>query len=360
MCNRVLHVVNKMGYGGIETFLMNIYRNMDREKIQFDFAVHTDEPGDYDEEIKKLGGNIYYFTSRRKNVIKYKSDWKKFLSIHKDNYVAIHMHVSSLTTILPLKIAKKYGIKKVFIHAHSTFQKGKLHNFLNKINQKKINKIATNCLACSIEAGKYVFGNNNFEIIHNAIDVNKFVFVPKIRNELRAKLGVEDKFVILHVGRFNYEKNHTFLIDIFYEVKLVKKDSVLYLIGKGELKDKIREKVKEKKLEDSVVFLENITNVNEYMMASDLFLFPSLFEGLGIVNIEAQCTGLKCIISDKIPSEVKITDLIKFLSIKDTPQKWKDEVLNTKFDSRKSYDENIKKEKYDIKSVVNILNELYL
>lgn len=246
--NRVLHIVNKMGYGGIETFLMNIYRNIDRNEVQFDFAVHTKEKGDYDEEIKKMGGNIYYFTPRRKSVIKYKRDWEKFLSENKNKYVAVHMHVSSLTTILPLKIAKKYGIKKRFIHAHNTYQKGKIHNILNKLNQKNIDKFATKCFACSTEAGKYVYGNKQFELINNAIEASKYSFNMEKRNEIRKKMDIEDNLAILHIGRFNYQKNHEFLINIFEEIAKQEEKAKLFLIGVGELQETIKNMVKERNI----------------------------------------------------------------------------------------------------------------
>lgn len=358
--NRVLHIVNKMGYGGIETFLMNIYRNIDRNEVQFDFAVHTKEKGDYDEEIKKMGGNIYYFTPRRTSIIKYKRDWEKFLSENKNKYVAVHMHVSSLTTILPLKIAKKYGIKKRFIHAHNTYQKGKIHNILNKLNQKNIDKFATKCFACSTEAGKYVYGNKQFELINNAIEASKYSFSMEKRNEIRKKMDIEDNLAILHIGRFNYQKNHEFLINIFEEIAKQEEKAKLFLIGVGELQETIKNMVKEINIEDKVYFLNTRDDINQIMQAMDIFVFPSLHEGLPVVLIEAQAAGLKIFASDKITKEVKITDLLEFVSLDVSPKKWANLILKSKDYKRENTEKAILEAHYEMKVLVNKLKMYYL
>ncbi len=358
--SRVLHIVNKMGYGGIETFLMNIYRNIDKNQIQFDFAVHTKEQGDYDEEIKKLGGNIYYFTPRRKSVIQYKRDWEKFLSENKNKYVAIHMHSSSLTTILPLKIAKKYGIKKRFIHAHNTYQKGRIHNILNKFNQKNIDKIATKCFACSTEAGKYVYGNRQFELINNAIDASKYSFNIEKRNQIRKEMGIEDNLAILHIGRFNYQKNHQFLINIFEEIAKQEEKAKLFLIGVGELQQTIKNMVKEKNIENKVYFLNTRNDINEIMQAMDILVFPSYHEGLPVVLIEAQAAGLKIFASDKITKEVKITNLLEFISLDVTQKKWAKLILENKNYKREDTEKEILKAHYEMKELVNKLKMYYL
>ncbi len=358
--SRVLHIVNKMGYGGIETFLMNIYRNIDKNEIQFDFAVHTKEQGEYDEEIKKLGGNIYYFTPRRKSVIQYKRDWEKFLSENKNKYVAIHMHSSSLTTILPLKIAKKYGIKKRFIHAHNTYQKGRIHNILNKLNQKNIDKIATKCFACSTEAGKYVYGNRQFELINNAIDASKYSFNIEKRNQIRKEMGIEDNLAILHIGRFNYQKNHQFLINIFEEIAKQEEKAKLFLIGVGELQQTIKNMVKEKNIENKVYFLNTRNDINEIMQAMDILVFPSYHEGLPVVLIEAQAAGLKIFASDKITKEVKITNLLEFISLDVTQKKWAKLILENKNYKREDTEKEILKAHYEMKELVNKLKMYYL
>lgn len=357
---RVLHIVHKMSYGGIETFLMNIYRNIDREEIQFDFAVHTDVSGDYDEEIRQLGGNIYYFTSRRKNIIKYYRDWKKFLKDNKDKYIAIHMHVSSLTTILPLKIAKKYGIKKRFMHAHNTYQKGTMHNILNKLHQNKIDKIATKCLACSTEAGKYMYGDKHFELVNNAICAKKYSFNQQKRSEIRKKMNLENKFAILHIGRFNYQKNHKFLIKIFGQIVKKEPNARLFLIGTGELQGQIRNSVKERKLEDKVYFLNTRSDINDIMQAMDVFVFPSWHEGLPVVLIEAQAAGLKIIASDSISKEVKITDLLEFVSLSDNPETWAEIVLKNKEYNRENTYKHIVNAHYDIEDVIGKLKKYYM
>ena len=182
---RVLHVVHKMGYGGIETLIMNIYRNIGKTKIQFDFAVNTEEKGEYEEEILKLGGKIYRLPKRRNDFWHYKKAWNEFFEEHQGEYEVIHMHVSSLTDIQPIISAKKYGVQKRFIHSHNTFQKGIVHNVLNSIHRLYVQNCATRLFACSTEAGKYCFGNKKFEIIKNGIDSKKYIYNTKTRTRIR-------------------------------------------------------------------------------------------------------------------------------------------------------------------------------
>ena len=358
---KVLHVVNRMGYGGIETFLMNVYRNVDRNSIQFDFAVHTDIPGDYDEEIKKMGGHIYYFTSRRKSFIKYYQDWKNFLKNNSDKYIAIHMHVSSLTTILPIVLAKKYKMKKRIIHAHSTLQEGKLHQILSALNKKRVNKYATNLIACSTMAGNYVFGNNKYEILKNGINIKKFEFDENKRKEIRNKFGIKDnETVYINIGRLIEAKNQTYLLDIFKEIYNEDKSSRLFIIGKGELKDKIEQKIEKSKLKEQITLLENRNDISDILQGMDIFILPSLYEGLPIVAIEAQSAGLKSFISKNVTEEVKVTDLVDFIDINDNYENVAKYILENKNYERKKY-ENKELSNYDIKNISNYLvNEIYL
>lgn len=358
---RVLHIVNRMGYGGIEAFLMNLYRNIDRKKVQFDFAVHTKKKGEYDKEIKKLGGNIYYFTSRKDNLFEYYKDWNNFLKNNAKNYSTIHMHVSSLTTIMPLVLAKKYNIKNRIIHAHNTFQKGKIHKILSNINKKRIRKYATKLFACSTEAGNYVYGNNNYENINNGIDLEKYKFNIEKRKYKRKELNIKsDETVYINIGRLTEEKNQVYLLSIFKEIYKHDNKSKLFIIGKGKLKSKIENEIKEMHLEEQVILLEGRSDIPEILQAVDIFLLPSLYEGLPVVAIEAQASGLKCFISKNVSPEVKLSNLVDFLDINKSPKEIAEYILKNK-----SYERNnkidINLEKYDIVKIVEyLLKNIYI
>ena len=358
---RVLHVVNRMGYGGIETFLMNVYRNVNKNKIQFDFAVHTHIPGDYDEEIKKMGGNIYYFTSRRKNIIKYYNDWKKFLKENSNKYVAIHMHVSSLSTITPIVLSKRYKIKNRIIHAHSTLQEGKIHEFLNTKNKKRVNKYTTKLLACSKTAGDYVFGNNEYKIVNNGIDIEKFKFDKNKRKEIRKKFDIRDnETVYINIGRLIELKNQKYLLNIFKEIYNKDKLSKLFIIGKGELKSVLENKINELNLKEQVILLENRNDISDILQGMDIFILPSLYEGLPIVAIEAQSSGLKCFISKNVTQEVKVTDLVEFIDINNDYRDVAKQIMKNKNYVRENK-ESKELLNFDIKNVSKYLvNEIYL
>ena len=362
MVKRVLHIVNnKMGYGGIETLLMNIYRNIDTTKIQFDFAVTSREPGEYDKEIIKRGGKIFYIPSRRESLKNYKKNWDDFFYKYQKEFNAIHMHVSSLTDITPLKIAKKYNIKNRFIHSHNTYQKGIIHNILNKIHRLNVKKYATNLFACSSEAGRYCFGNKKFEVIKNGIDSKKYIYNVETRNEIRKMLNIpEEVFAFVHVGRFSEQKNHTFLIDIFKEIYNRNQDARLFLVGDGGLKESIETKVRELQLQDKVIFLGKRDNVNEILQAMDAFLLPSLHEGLPVVGIEAQAAGLPIYISDTVSPEVKITDLVTFYPLQESPENWAKNILDTiETKKRINTQSQIIQAGYDIVNTAKILEQYY-
>ena len=358
---RVLHVIQKMGYGGIETLIMNIYRNIDRTKIQFDFAKNTEEKGEYEEEIEKLGGKIYKLPKRRNHFLFYKKAWNQFFKEHQGEYSTIHMHVSSLTDIQPLISAKKYGVKNRLIHSHNTFQKGILHNILNRVHRVYIRKYATKLLACSTEAGEYCFGNQKFEVIKNGIDSKKYIYNDDTRKKIRSMLNMpEEILALVHVGRFSEQKNHTFLIDIFKEIYNRNKNARLFLVGDGVLKESIETKVKELKLQDKVIFLGTMDNVNEILQAMDAFLLPSLHEGLPVVGIEAQAAGLPIYISDTVSPEVKITNLVTFYPLQESAENWAKNILNTIDTKKRSNTQSqIIQAGYDIVNTAKTLEKYY-
>lgn len=367
MCLRILHVIGIMSRGGAETLLMNLYRNINREQIQFDFAVHSSQTGTYDDEIRLMGGKIIYFPHYNgRNHFIYKKKWELFLQNHPE-YLIIHGHLRS-TAAIYLNIAKQYG-RITIAHSHSTSSRG---NYLNKLvkcfMQFPIRHIADYFFACSNLAGIWLFGQkvcagSRFYILNNAIDSEKFIFSEEIRNKVRKEFNIENTFVIGHVGNFDCTKNHSFIIDIFEAISHKYKESSLVLIGGGspELIKKIKKAACQKGLRESIRFLGIRNDVNELLNAFDVFLFPSIHEGLGIAAVEAQANGLKCVLSDRIPSEVKMSENLEFLSLKSSSDFWAEQILVYKDGYiRKNMQETIKQAGYDISYTALWLTNFYL
>lgn len=363
---RILHEVTIMNTGGIETLLMNIYRNIDREKVQFDFMLHRDIEGFYDEEIKSLGGRLYY--GMPFNPLKHKSYLNSLDDVlleHKNEYKIIHAHNDF--SMFTLRAAKKVGIPIRICHSHNSkprFDKKKY--IFKKYNKIKLKNYTTHMFACSNKAAKWLYGNKAVEegrvkLINNGIEPEKFIYNETIRNDIRKQLNIENKYVIGHVGRFDTQKNHKFIIKVFNEVLKSNKDSVLILIGEGGLKEEIKEQANTFGIINNIIFIDATYNVNKYIQGMDLFLFPSLYEGLGIVAIEAQAAGLQCVVADTIPREAFITKNIHALSLKESLENWSKEILkyNNGYE-RKDTSEIIRKSGYDIKEVAKGLEEFYL
>lgn len=363
---RVLHVVGSMNRGGIETFIMNIYRNIDREKVQFDFAIHTKNKCAYDDEIKELGGRIFYITPRGKNIIQHYRDWNNLFRNHPELQI-IHQHVSSLTYINPLKIAFRNNVKVRIIHSHSIKAEGKLHHLLHILHSSCIDKYANIYFTCSELAADWLFGKSKVKrkdvhTIKNAIDVEKFIYDLEKRTKIRKKLSIEEDFVIGHVGRFTEAKNHKFLIDVFGEIVNKLEKSKLLLIGRGALEQEIRDYVKEKHLNNKIMFLDGSSNVADIMQAMDAFVFPSLYEGLGMVLIEAQASSLKCFTSeDVVPTEVNLLNLLEYISLKEDKEFWAQKIIEgSGKDARMNTKNIIEDAGFEIKNVATDLQKQYL
>jgi glycosyltransferase involved in cell wall biosynthesis len=316
---RVLHVLGGLNVGGAETMVMNYYRNIDRNKIQFDFIIHTREHQVYYDEIKMLGGIIYSFPKfNGKNIRLVKKNWATFFKNHPE-YKIMHSHVRSYASIY-LPIAKKYGVKTI-IHSHSTSNGRGILSIIKRILQYPIRYQADYFMACSKKAGEWLFGrkvvnSRFFYILKNAINLNQFMFNETIRNDYRAKLNVDSNTIVfVHVGRFHPSKNHTFLINLFYEYNKYNPNSKLLLIGDGELRADIESLISSLCLKESVVLLGNRKDVCNYLQASDCFLFPSKWEGLPVAVIEAQAAGVPCLISNVITKEVSISNLVQCVAI---------------------------------------------
>lgn len=353
---RVLQCVSNMDRAGIETMLMNFYRNIDRNKIQFDFLVNKSKPGDYDEEIKKMGGNIYVSPGLSPfNWFKYQKFLKNLFNEHKE-YKIIHCQNEAMG--LPALIAaKKRGIPVRISHSHNTTTRFDIKWPVKILYKKLIKKYATDYVACSQAAGTYFF-NEDVKVINNAIDSDKFVFDNEIRKNIRNELKVNNKLVLGHVGRFEPQKNHEFLIKIFKDYTLLNENAILLLVGEGTLQKKIKEEVEALGLSNKVIFTGSVPNVNDYYQAMDLFLLPSFHEGLPVVGIEAQASGLKCLLSDKITKEVDICKNSTFIGIERTAD-WIKEIDKNKEYERKNMKKYLVNNNYDIKAASDALTEYY-
>lgn len=364
---RILHVLGKLNRGGAETLVMNWYRNVDRSKIQFDFVIHTKEKCSYTDEILSMGGRIFSVPAYSGiNHFQYCAAWNHFFKEHPE-YKIIHGHVRS-TGVIYMSIAKRYG-KIVIAHSHSMNSGTGIIGFVKKTMQYPIRYIADYKWACSYDAGKYLFGKrqikrSNFKVVKNAIDLSLFTYNVSIRDKMRNELGIRGKIVVGHVGRFIEEKNHVFLLDVFEEFLQLGIEAELVLVGVGPLMQEIKKKTKEKGIDKSVIFLGERSDVGEIMQAFDVFVFPSIHEGLGNVAIEAQASGLPVLASENVPMEAKITDIMSFLSIdnKNDVKKWSNkltEIYKEKILRNDTYDYMIKSG-YEIKEASKKLVEDYL
>ena len=326
---RVLQVgmVYKLG-GGIQTFIMNYYKNIDRDKIQFDFINIYGDKFYYKDEIESLGGKIYNLPNYYKHPFKFIKEMKNI--INNNNYEIVHCNMNSAVMLHPLIAAKISKAKVVISHAHnSSSDKGVIKKILHNINRHLIPLFANYYFSCSNVAGawfysKKILKSNKYFIIKNAINCDKFNNIEFDKKIYKKELGIDNyKEIILNVGRFARQKNHKFLIEIFKKYHLKHKDSVLLLVGDGELFDEIKTSSKDT---DSIKFLGRREDVNKIMSISDIFVMPSLYEGLPLVGVEAQYCGLPCIFSNTISKEIAISKKLKFLSLNDSTNIWVEEI----------------------------------
>lgn len=360
---RVAQIIGKWLGGGVESVVMNYYRHIDRNKIQFDFICDNDSTNIPYEEIEKLGGKVILIPPYQE-IFKYHNTLKKVL---KDgNYKIVHSHINTLS-VFSLFAAKCAGVPVRIAHSHSTTnKKEKKKNLLKQVLKPFSRLFATDYMCCSELAGRWLFGNKEYDkgnvyLLNNAIDLDKFKYDEKVRKEKRKELNIsDDTLVIGHIGRFVEQKNHRFLIDIFNEVHKEEKNSILLLAGQGPLMDEIKEKVKNLGLEDNVRFLGQRNDINELYQAFDVFILPSLYEGLPVVGVEAQATGLLCVFSDDMTKETKVLDSTIFLSLEQSNIKWADCVLdNFKKYKRKDAKNEIINSGFDITKESKLLEKTY-
>lgn len=359
---RILHVIGIMNRGGAETMIMNLYRNIDRTKIQFDFVENEGEEAAFDQEIQSLGGRIYRCPRYRgKNHLAYTKWWHAFFDLHRGEYPIVHGHIGS-TAAIYLSIAKRHGIYTI-AHSHSAGKGSAMYQVLSWPTRY----VANQFFACSKDAAISRYGRkvgndaDRCPVLNNAIDTGKFVFREAKKQQMRQQLHIsESALVIGHVGRFVDAKNHLFLLDVFLELHKRDSNSVLLLVGDGELRSKIERKIQTLGLTDSVILTGVQSNTYDYYQAMDCFVFPSHYEGLGIVVIEAQTAGLPCCISTGVPREAAVTDLVQFRSLDDSPEQWAEWILCRIDTPRKDMSEEICKAGYDIAETSKWLENYYL
>ena len=356
---RVLQVVGILNCGGAESMIMNLYRNIDREKVQFDFIVHSNEEGMYDREVKALGGMIYHCPRfSGKNLTVYRKWWKCFFQEHPE-YQVLHSHMRSYAALY-FPIASKFGIKTI-IHSHSTSNGDGIQALVKNVMQMPLRYQADYLMACSQIAGIWLYGekacnSSKYVFLPNAVDVEKYKMNDVIRSQYRKELGVEEKLVFGHIGRFHESKNHPFLLKVFAEIYKKNKNAVLLLIGDGELRGMVEETIKELQIGEAVILLGLRRDVAELLQAIDMLLFPSVWEGLPVTVIEAQAAGVPCIISDNITTDVDITELVHRLPITDTTN-WEKLALSGL--QKKDVSEEVKQSGFDVKESAKMLQTFY-
>lgn len=359
---RILHVLGRTDRGGTESMLMTHYRHIDRTRLQFDFVIHTVDKCDFDEEIESLGGRIYRV--RRFNVInyfQYQADWKHFFAEHRE-YNVVHIHHFLVAGII-LPIATKMGVKVRIVHSHNT----KPPIFLLKekvmwLFHRNLIKYSTKRLACSVAAGQYLFGNHSFEVFKNAIETEKFRFDITARARIRKEFGIEENtFVVGHVGSFRTrQKNQSFIIDVFSEIIQINPNSRLVLVGDGYLKNEIENKIETIGLSSHCILPGIRTDIPNLLSAFDVFVFPSLFEGLGIVSVEAQTSGLPVFQSEDVAIDSCLTPLCKRISRQLSSKEWATRICQTQYIiDRNEYVKLVAESGYDVINNVHRLETIY-
>lgn len=364
---RILQInAGSKNFGGVSAFLLNLYRNIDREKINFDFLTPNKTTYEkYRSEIEECKGKIYEFginSSSYKGKKKLQKELSVFLSEHEYDIIQVNSGVLSFNCMVA-KTCRKYSNAGIIVHSHNNGGRSSFKEMLSAPFKKKVVKNADKLLACSRSAAEYMFPEkealNDTIVIKNGIDTQKFAFSPEVRQKLRRELGIENKYVVGNVGRFMPQKNHSFMLDVFS--KLVKKepDAVLMLIGEGELTEEIKRKANDLGIKDKVMFMGLKQDIENYYQAMDVFFLPSVFEGLGIVNIEAQAAGLHCVVSDKVPPDADAAGMIKYLSLSAPEEEWINALLEHRNDPREDGSKKIEAAGFDIISTCRNMTEIY-
>lgn len=368
---RVLHITEVLEPAGIESFIMNMYRNIDRTKVQFDFLVTRDCEEYYESEIAELGGTKYCIDCTKTNnmllrVFRESRKIKQFLIEHP--YSVVHLHTTTPLRMPYLIAMKQAGVKTRIIHSHSAAVEGKsfLKRIVYGIFRNMIPLYATICIGCSKAASKWMYPRRIWEkdrdiVFNNGIDTKKFSYSPETREKYRAELGLGESYTLVNTGRFLEQKNQSFLIDVLEEIVKEDPNVKLLLLGKGPLREVVEKKVCQKKLEENVIFLGVRNDVQNILQASDCYVMPSLYEGLPVAAIEAQSTGLPCILSTNITDEAALCDNVIFLDLTAPICEWKKTILEHKnAEDREKESKIVQAKGYEVKDCAAKLMEIYM
>ena len=356
---KVLEMIASLTFGGSQAMIVNLCRKMDRNKVQCDFIIDHPELSGMGQIIESLGSKIYVMpTFKGTNVKEVKEAWDRFFTEHPD-YQILHSHSRSYASIY-LPIAKKHGLKTI-IHSHNTSNGKGISALAKNILQYPLRKQADYFFGCSREAGEWLFGKkitegDRFFVLNNAIDTDRFIFDENIRNEYREMFHLKDEKVFIQVGRMNEQKNHPFTLEIFSEYLKEDPDAKLFLIGNGSLREMIDNRIAELNLQGKVIILEYREDVNHLLQMADCFLMPSLYEGLSVAAVEAQASGIRCLLSDQCDKNVNITGLCEFLPLE--KDAWVDE-MKKELTLRPYTKEDIIKAGFDVKTTARWLEEFY-
>lgn len=358
---RILYVLASLDIcNGMVSYSMNYFRKINKEKFQVDFIISSNKESPYYDEIRSSGSNIYVMPELKlNNAYKLSNELNNFFKNNK--YHIIHCHLANVGALY-LKYAKKHNIGVRILHSHATKSADKIIKKIRNNILIPFSKFYANYyFACSEDAGKYMFGKDKFNIVKNAIDLDKFIFNEQKRKEKRLELGITEKFVVGNVGRLSPQKNPLFMLDIFYEIQRMKDNAILLLIGDGPMEVEVNNKIIDMGLEKKVILLSDRTDIAEIYNAMDVFVLPSIYEGLGIVYIEGQASGLKCFGSDKVPIEARISSLMNFIELKENHKVWAKKIVNVdKENNRIDNLSEVMSSGYNINNEIKKLEELYL
>lgn len=359
---RILHIVDSLDMGGIQTFLLNVYKNIDCSNIKFDFLVFRPHKQVLEEEFKRRGSKIYRITNWRESVRRNRKELKCFFREHKE-YSIVHYHAGSINYIAPIKEAYKAKVPVRIMHSHNTRIGGNpLNRLFHNFHKRSIEYIATDYFACGRKAAEWMFGGTNVEkkvvIINNGVCTADYTYDENIRVAKRKELNVENNFVIGHIGRFSYEKNHIFLITVLEKLKKTDCNPILILVGEGKEKENVMRRAEECGVRENIKFLGIRNDVNQLLQSFDIFLLPSFHEGFPVVLVEAQAAGLPCIISSSISSEVAIKPNVKRINLSDSVEKWVEEILNE--NERIIDNKSLIEAGFDIEHTANELSKFYM
>lgn len=362
---RILYLLGgPMNFGGTEAFIMNYYRNFNKDNIIIDFVYQGNGKGVFDDELILSGSKIFHVASKIKKPLLFS---KQIAAIIKENsYKIVHSQMDAMGA-WPLFIAKRLGVPVRIAHSHNTSHQteNKIQFLVNDLAKLLLRRVSTHYFACGEEAGKWLFGKklyyqNKVRVINNAIQIDKYKFSDFKRDKIRKELGITDEIVIGHIGQFRVQKNHSKLMHIFSKLCLKNNNYKLVLVGSGELEKEIKELVKQLNVEDSVIFMGERNDVPDLLNVFDLFLFPSLFEGLSFVAIEAQANGLPCVFSNTISKETIINDNVVSIKLEESDSVWSEKIISALKLGRVADDKNMVRKKYDIKVEAEKLEQKYI